>query len=63
MSAKTILVGVLITASVPVLEALTKFNADAVTDWRAWVVGLGSASVRQAAAYLITKVVEKELGK
>ena len=53
---KALFVGALIMGATPLLTALAAFDPAKITDWRAWVVGIGAASVRQIAAYLITKL-------
>lgn len=40
-SLRTIALAVLVAVLVPLLEALSHFDPDAITDWRAWAVGLG----------------------
>lgn len=59
---KTVLVGVLVAGSVPVLEALTTYEPEKVTDYRVWAVGLGAAFVRQAAVALIAVVASRRAG-
>ncbi len=39
------------------LTALVSFDAETVTDWRTWAVGLGSASVRAGAGALLAHVI------
>ena len=41
--------GVVSAVAVTALQALITFDALAVTDWRVWAVGLGSAAVRSGA--------------
>ena len=53
---KTVFVGALITVATPVLMALSSFDPTTITDWRAWGVGIGAASVRQLAAYIASKL-------
>ena len=59
MNWKTIGVGVLITATVPVAEALLTFNPESITDWRAWAVGIAAGSVRQVASYVLARIAER----
>lgn len=58
---KPYIVGALIAGSVPVLEALANWDPAAITDWRAWVVGLGAGFVRQVAVYLISKIASDKI--
>lgn len=60
MNRKTLLVGALIAVTVPVVEALTKFDPQAVTDWRSWAVGLAAASVRQGAVYVLAQIAARK---
>lgn len=55
---KALFVGALIMAATPLLTALAAFDPVKITDWRAWAVGIGAASVRQVAAYLVTKITQ-----
>ena len=59
MDYRTLIIGALVTASVPLAEAAANFNPDAITDWRTWVVGVAAASVRQVGVYVLAKLVER----
>ena len=58
MSKKTFWVGLLITTAVPLLEALVRLSPENLNDWQTWLVGIGTASVRQGAAYVLGKVIK-----
>lgn len=45
--------GAVSAVAVTLLQALVTFDAGAITDWRAWSVGLGSAAVRSGAQALL----------
>tara|TARA_R110000868_G_scaffold133466_7_gene345079 strand:+ start:630 stop:833 length:204 start_codon:yes stop_codon:yes gene_type:complete len=59
MDYRTLVIGALVTASVPLAEAAAKFNPDAISDVRAWAVGIAAASVRQVGVYVMAKMVER----
>ena len=56
MKMSTWIVGALIAATVPLAEALTTFDPEAILDWRKWAVGLAAGSVRQVAVYLLAQL-------
>jgi len=58
---KTLAVGALITATVPVAEALLTFDPDSITDWRKWAVGIAAGSVRQLASYVLARIAERRV--
>jgi len=39
--------------AVVILEALIKFNPDAIQDWKAWGIAIGAGAVRAAAGALL----------
>lgn len=53
-SKNTLLVGLLITVTVAVGQAMATFDPETLTDVRVWAVGLLGAVVRQVGAYLVT---------
>lgn len=55
-------VGGLITVSVPFLEALVETDLTHVTDWRAWLVGIGAGTVREFARWLLRTVIQRAAG-
>ena len=59
MDYRTLIIGALVTASVPLAEAAANFNPDAITDLRTWAVGVAAASVRQVGVYVLAKLVER----
>ena len=59
MDYHTLIIGALVTASVPLAEAAANFNPDAITDVRTWAVGVAAASVRQIGVYVLAKLVER----
>lgn len=59
MDYRTLVIGALVTASVPLAEAAANFNPDAITDVRTWAVGVAAASVRQVGVYVLAKLVER----
>lgn len=56
MNRKTVWVGAVIAASVPVVSALTTFDPTQIGDWRAWAAGLAAASVRSLALFVSAKL-------
>jgi hypothetical protein len=56
MNKKTIWVGALIAASVPVVSALTTFDPAQIGDWRTWAAGLAAASVLSLALYVSARL-------
>lgn len=59
---KSVIVFVVATASVPVLEALAKLDAEAVlSDPKPWAIGLAAAAIRAAASALLGRLVERRL--
>lgn len=59
---KALALFLLTAALVPVLEALAKFDANAVlADPKPWLVGLLTATVRAAASAGLAKLVTEEL--
>ena len=44
-----------VTALTPLLLALAEFNPDTITNWRAWSMAIGAASVRAFVAAIIAK--------
>jgi hypothetical protein len=58
---KTLGVGVLITVTVVLAEALVNFDPASITDWRSWAVGLGAGVVRQVASYVLARVAERQV--
>jgi hypothetical protein len=56
-SHKAIFVGALITGATPILLALKDLDSAALSDPKTWVVGVGLATVRQVAVYLLSKIV------
>ncbi len=64
MKAETWIVGALVAGAIAVAQALVEFRPEAVTDWRAWAVGIAGAFVRQAAVYVVTSTsVQRLLGR
>lgn len=63
MKWQTLLVGALIAGSVPVFEALVKFDPAVVTDWRAWAVGIGAGFVRNVAIYVLARIASRRTVK
>lgn len=59
MDYRTLVIGLLVTASVPIVEAAVRFDPDRITDWRSWAVGIAAGCVRQAGVYLMAKMVER----
>lgn len=59
MDYRTLVIGALVTASVPLAEAAANFNPDAISDVRTWAVGIAAASVRQVGVYVMAKMVER----
>lgn len=59
MDYRTLVIGALVTASVPLAEAAANFNPEAISDWRTWGVGIAAASVRQVGVYVMAKLVER----
>jgi hypothetical protein len=59
MDYRTLLIGALIAATVPIAQALTTFNPEAITDWRAWAVGIAAGAVRQVAVYIVARISER----
>jgi len=45
--------GAITAVSVTVLQALVTFDPEAITDWRAWAVGIGASAVRSGAQALL----------
>lgn len=62
MNWKTLAVGILVAGSVPVLEALTTFDPEKITDLRVWAIGLGAGFVRQAAVAAIAVIASRRAG-
>lgn len=60
MNKKTVWVGALIAATVPVVGALTTFDPEKVVDLRAWAVGLAAASVRSLALYVSARLTTEQ---
>lgn len=58
-STRTLVVGALVAASVPVFEALVHFDPATITDWRTWLVGLGAGSVRQVAVFALAEIAAR----
>jgi len=42
-----------VAVAVVVLEALIRFNPDAIQDWQAWGIAIGAGAVRAAAGALL----------
>lgn len=59
MDYRTLVIGALVTASVPLVEAAVRFNPDAITDWKTWAVGIAAGSIRQLGAYAMAKLIER----
>jgi len=59
MDYRTLVIGALVTASVPLAEAAANFNPEAISDVRTWAVGIAAASVRQVGVYVMAKMVER----
>ena len=59
MDYRTLVIGALVTASVPLAEAAANFNPEAISDVRTWAVGIAAASVRQVGVYIMAKMVER----
>ena len=53
MDKRTVIVGVIVGASVPIVEALVQFDPMVIADWRTWIVGIAAASVRQGAVQIL----------
>ncbi len=47
---------VLVAVVTVLMEALLDFDPATITDWSAWAVGLGAASVRATAAAILTAI-------
>ena len=60
MKRKTLVVGAVITVVAPFLQALAQEDLSQVVDYRAWLVGLGLASVRHLAVYLLAHLPSAE---
>lgn len=58
-SIRTVALAALVAALVPLLEALSHLDPQAITDWRAWAVGLGAGAIRAAASAIISALVLK----
>ena len=52
----TFFVGLAITLTVVVGEAATSFNPQGLADVRMWLIGVATASVRQAAVYILREI-------
>ena len=52
----TAFVGAGIAVATVVLSALAEFDPSNIVDWRMWAVGVGAASVRQAALSFLTYI-------
>lgn len=53
MSRDTIIIGAVMTAVAVILQAVATVDAEALADWRTWLVGVGVASARQVAIYAL----------
>lgn len=56
MKHSTFFVGLAITVTVVVGEAATSFNPRGLSDVRMWLVGVATATVRQAAVYILREI-------
>lgn len=59
MDYRTLIIGALVTASVPLAEALARFDPERITDWKVWAVGIVAASVRQVGVYALAELVRR----
>ena len=53
---KSIVVGVALTALMPLLMAVKDLDVGVFSDPSAWLLGVGMASARQVAVYLLSKL-------
>lgn len=58
MDYRTLVIGALVTASVPIVEALARFDPSTIADWRVWATGIAAGCVRQVGVYFLAKLIE-----
>ena len=49
--------GAVTSVAVTTLQALITFDPEAITDWRAWAVGIGASAVRSGSQAVLQAIV------
>ncbi|PZM91983.1 MAG: hypothetical protein DIU79_12290 [Actinobacteria bacterium] len=54
---------VLVAVLTVLMQALAEFDPEAITDWRAWAIGIGAAMVRALGAAVLVLLGKGEIAK